>query len=378
MAPPVVVTEGDGTTGVAVAAAMGRGYSYSATENLLVSKAWYIAASEDPINKGSYQTVTTICDKMNANYLALCVEQTKLDYHDVMAWNAHRGSKLVAKPSPDTLERPSERPTNVYHKRSGPALWGQFNNKIAKECMAYGDIVATHPALPDEAESDSRARWMYLYKSRDDGTDFKYENCWEFLKDKPSWKVFLDNKAIPEISGRQKMGRPKGVKKAKMEQFIDATVERVIAAEKAKMADDATTNGAVAVLAATNDALLRCFNEHMASFLAIGQGVLMSVSSPETKARMKLEKDLELQARQVELDLKQVELQRAQTLVQKEEWELQKEQLARVIASKKAKLEHRRESILAQAAAATVASFDSGSVVPSALEYASDVEDLYE
>jgi hypothetical protein len=46
MAPPVVVTE-DGTAGVAVAAAMGRGYGYSATENLLVAKAWYIAASED-------------------------------------------------------------------------------------------------------------------------------------------------------------------------------------------------------------------------------------------------------------------------------------------------------------------------------------------
>jgi hypothetical protein len=59
------------------------------------------------------------------------------------------------------------------------AVWGQFKNKIAKECMYYGGIVGTHAALSGNAAGDVRARWLGLYKSWD-GVDFKYKNCWSF------------------------------------------------------------------------------------------------------------------------------------------------------------------------------------------------------
>jgi hypothetical protein len=394
MASPVVAEDGTGVVTVRAYVAAGRGYSYSEMENLLVAKAYILAAAaagsedEDPAIKGNNYdqpkaTTSIICDQVFAHYVALCVEQTKLNYLNVdkMVRNAYRGSKLVAKSLfPDTTT--SERPTNAYKTRTATAVWGQFKGKIAKECMAYGNIVATHPALSgEETESDNRARWMYLYKTsrRDDGADFKYENCWEFLKDQPQWKVYME-KAVREIGGRsKKMGRPKGVNKTAknkdQQSFIDATAERVIAAERAKMVDATTV-----ALAASQHAFL----QQMATFQAIGQRVLDAITSPATKAQMKLEqaeieaqmkleKAMERQSQQLDLDLQQVKLQIAQTVAAR------KEQLQLVNASnkkKKAKLEHRREesSILA-------ASVDSGSV-PSTIEhhrYASDVEDyLYE
>jgi hypothetical protein len=180
MASPVVA---DGT--VAAVAATGRGQGYSEMEILLIAKA-YIAASEDPI-KGNYQKAATIMETVHANYIALCVEQTKLNYLDVakMAMNTHRGTKLVAKSPPNA----EERPTNAYNSRTATAVWGQFKSKIAKEFMVYGGIFATHPALSSDAAGDVRARWLAIYKSRE-GSDFKYENCWEFLNNKPKWKVY--------------------------------------------------------------------------------------------------------------------------------------------------------------------------------------------
>jgi hypothetical protein len=157
-------------------AATGREQGYSETENLLVSKA-YISASEDLI-KGNYQKARAITEKVYANFLALCVEQTMLNYLDVakMTRNAHRGTKHIAKPSPDALalEGLLELPTNMYKTRLATAVWGQFKTKITNDCMAYGGIIAMHPALLGDV--DTRARWLPLYKSRE-GSDFKYENC---------------------------------------------------------------------------------------------------------------------------------------------------------------------------------------------------------
>jgi hypothetical protein len=160
------------------------------------------------------------------------------------------------------------------------AVWGQFKNKITKECMYYGGIVRTHAPLSGDAAGDVCARWLGLYKSRD-GVDFKYENCWEFLKDHPKWKVYWD-KALKEIGARKKMGRPKGVKKAKKEQSDAAEVEQIIKVEQAKVTDSTTNGGAL--MAALNGDFMRGFNEKMSSFESFGQSVMVAVSSPETKA----------------------------------------------------------------------------------------------
>jgi hypothetical protein len=378
MAPPVVA---DGT--VAAVTAAGRGQGYSEMENLLIAKA-YIAASEDPI-KGNYQKAATIMETVHTNYIALCVEQTKINYLDVakMAMNTHRGTKLVAKPPLSAAERP----TNAYNPRTNTAVWGQFKSKIAKECMVYAGIVATHLPLSGDAAGDLRLRWLAVYKSREGG-DFKYENCWDFLKDKPKWKVYVD-KAVNKIGARAKMGRPKGVKKAKKDKLDVEEVELIIKAEQAKVTDSATNGGAM--MATFSGDFMRGFNKKMSSFESFGQGVMVSVSSPETKAQLKMEKQLEMQAKhlamqshhvdiqakQVALDMQKVDLVRAQTKAQKEQLDLKKEQLLLESATKKAKLDHRRASIVAKATATLAASMESSSV-PSAVDFTSDCDDLYD
>jgi hypothetical protein len=210
----------------------------------------------------------------------------------------------------------------------------------------------------------------------------------EFLKDKPKWKVYSD-KALKEIGDHKKMGRPKGVKKAKKEQSDAAEVEQIIKVEQAKVTESTTNSGAL--MAALNGDFMRGFNEKMSLIESFGQSVMVAVSSPETKAQLKLDKQLEMlakhlsmqsqhvdiQAKQVDLDMKKVELLCAQTLAQKEQLELKKEELLLESANKKAKRDHRRASIMAKATATLAASLDSSSV-PSAVDFDTDADDLYD
>jgi hypothetical protein len=283
MAPSVSAV--GGTSGTAKVP--GKNVGYTDVENMMITKA-FIAASEDPI-KGNYQTAAAIAETVYTNYVALCVEQTKLNHLDVskLIRNEERGTKAAPKPTTNALERP---PNNTYKVRSSSAAWTQFKTKIAKECMHYGGIVTANALLLGDTEADSRDRCLSLYKMRD-GTPFKFLNCWEFLKDNPKWKVFRD-KMVNEIGVRTKMGRPIGSKKAKKEKAIDLTVEReverVVSAEKAKEPVP-TTNSAD-----SQPDFLRAFTEQMVSFSAYSQSQMMLTASPDSKARIKREKDLML------------------------------------------------------------------------------------
>jgi hypothetical protein len=116
---------------------------------MMIAKA-FIAASKDPI-KGNYQTAAAIADTVYTNYVALCVEQTKLDHLDMskLIRNEGRGTKAAPKPTTDALERP---PNNTYKVRSSTAVWTQFKTKIAKECMHYGGIVTIDMSTSDTNE----------------------------------------------------------------------------------------------------------------------------------------------------------------------------------------------------------------------------------
>jgi hypothetical protein len=64
-------------------------------------------------------------------------------------------------------------------------------------------------------------------------------------------------------------------------------------------------------------------------------------------------------------------------LAQKEQLKLKKEELLLESANKKAKRDHRRASIMAKATATLAASLDSSSV-PSAVDFDTDADDLYD
>jgi hypothetical protein len=197
-----------------------RGLSFTPKEDLMIAQA-YCAASEDSI-RGDYQKANNIKEKMRCNYTELCIEYTKINHASLTHSSVNnRFTNKQLKTAPVAAYKPGD---NMFALRTADSIWKRFKTKIGRDCMAMSGVAASNLRLSGENDEQYWEQLVSEFENRE-GVKFKFPKIYEYLKEKPKWKVYCD-----EVSSQdtKRKARPKGVKSAKQLESDKACVARVV------------------------------------------------------------------------------------------------------------------------------------------------------
>jgi hypothetical protein len=109
----------------------------------------YCAALEDSI-QGDYQKASDIKEKMQVNYMELCIKYTKINHASLTqsSVNNRRTNKQL-KTAPVALYKPGD---NRFVLCTAKSIWKHFKTKIGHDCMAMNGVAASNPRLSGENE----------------------------------------------------------------------------------------------------------------------------------------------------------------------------------------------------------------------------------
>jgi hypothetical protein len=292
-----------------------RGLSFTPEEDLMIAQA-YCAASEDSI-RGDYQKADDIKEKMRVNYTELCIEYTKINHASLThsAVNNRRTNKQL-KTAPVAPYKPGD---NMFVLRTADSIWKRFKTKIGRDCMAMSGVAASHPRLSGENDDQYWERLVTEFENRE-GVKFKFPKIYDYLKEKPKWKVYCDE--VSSLDTKRK-GRPKGAKSAKRLESDKARVARVV--EDLTIDDPANNQPPAANSNQRHDELIKMIEGQSKSLYQFGLMLTSSTLSParkkaaidhsledlETKRLANEEKKIQLEEKKIELKERKLALMRA-------------------------------------------------------------------
>jgi hypothetical protein len=162
------------------------GLSFTPKEDLMIMQA-YCTASEDLI-RGDYQKANDIKEKMQFNYMELCIKYTKINHASLTHTsvnNRHTNKQLKT-------YKPGD---NMFVLRTAESIWKRFKTKIGQDCMAMNGVTASNPCLSGENEDQYWERLMAEFENRE-GVKFKFPKIYKYLKKKLKGKVYLLQRGV--------------------------------------------------------------------------------------------------------------------------------------------------------------------------------------
>jgi hypothetical protein len=195
------------------------GLSFTPEEDLMIAQA-YCAVLEDSI-QGDYQKANNIKEKMQVNYTELCIKYSKINHASLThsSVNNRRTNKQL-KTVPVALYKLGK---NMFVLQTAESIWKRFKTKIGRNCMAMSSVVASNPCLSGENEEKYWERSVTEFENRE-GVKFKCAKLYEYLKDKPKWKVYCDKVSILDT---KRKAQPKGANSAKRLESNKANSDQV-------------------------------------------------------------------------------------------------------------------------------------------------------
>jgi hypothetical protein len=181
--------------------------------------------------------------------------------------------------------------------------------------MTMNGVVASNKQLSGENEQDYWNRMMNEFQLRE-GSRFKFELAYEYLKDKPKWTVYCEHVKNTDVKWRP---RPKGSKMAKRVESEKARIARVV---QDLTADESANNqppSFMQLAAERQKQILESIEKTNDAMYQFGLMMTAGTLSPSRKASAMALAAAELEAKQLANEEKKMALAERRLALRREE-----------------------------------------------------------
>jgi hypothetical protein len=251
--------------------------NYSDVECVIVCQA-FMSASETYQGKSMKQT--DFMESIGQNYVRLCKEQLERDqaaYSEQLRVTGQRSTV-------DLLDPKAPKPYSS-------SLLSKFRNDIAPDVTKFATLHVRFPIGTGETPDMYRTRLLAQWKRVNGNSDFKYEMCYDYLKDMPRWAEYSTSNSGQE--GNEKKPRPRGKHSAAVDEK-DKDVIKSLAREASK--------DILNQVVGQEDAKSTMYSG-IGQFLQTGMEYLktMSLPTPERNEQKRLQAEIQLEDLKLQL-----------------------------------------------------------------------------